>query len=81
MTMVRGKDWKLVHFLGEPYGQLFDLVNDPGEMTPVTYKPEYRHQLLAHRYILLEWDQRIGDKDFSPAGKFPEYPEAGRRSR
>ena len=29
--MVRGKEWKLVHFLDEPFGQLFDLVNDPGE--------------------------------------------------
>ena len=32
MTMVRSKDWKLVHFLGEDFGQLFDLDNDPGEV-------------------------------------------------
>ena len=25
MTMIRSKDWKLVHFLDEPFGQLFDL--------------------------------------------------------
>lgn len=31
MTMVRTRDWKLVHFLGEEYGQLFDLRNDPHE--------------------------------------------------
>ena len=31
-TMVRGRDWKLVHFLGEPHGQLFDLKNDPAEV-------------------------------------------------
>jgi len=24
MTMVRGREWKLVHFLDEPFGQLFD---------------------------------------------------------
>ena len=29
MTMVRTTDWKLVHFLDEPFGQLFDLANDP----------------------------------------------------
>ena len=29
MTMVRNKAWKLVHFLDEPYGQLFDLLHDP----------------------------------------------------
>jgi arylsulfatase A-like enzyme len=29
--MVRTKRWKLVHFLNEPFGQLFDLQNDPQE--------------------------------------------------
>ena len=33
MTMVRSDKWKLVHFLDEPYGQLFDLENDPQELT------------------------------------------------
>ena len=76
--MVVTEEYKYVLFDGgENREQLFDLVNDPGEMTPVTYKPEYRHQLLAHRYMLLEWDQRTGDDDFSPADKFPEYPGAG----
>jgi arylsulfatase A-like enzyme len=32
MTMVRSRDWKLVHFLGESNGQLFDLREDPGEI-------------------------------------------------
>ncbi|MBL7202629.1 MAG: DUF4976 domain-containing protein, partial [Anaerolineae bacterium] len=32
MTMVRTREWKLVHFVDEPFGQLFDLVNDPGEV-------------------------------------------------
>jgi arylsulfatase A-like enzyme len=31
MTMVRSKDWKLVHFLGSTEGQLFDLNADPRE--------------------------------------------------
>ena len=31
MTMVRGQRYKLVHFLGQDYGQLFDLEDDPGE--------------------------------------------------
>ena len=31
MTMVRTKQWKLVHFLNEEFGQLFDLQNDPEE--------------------------------------------------
>jgi arylsulfatase A-like enzyme len=32
MTMVRDERWKLVHFLDEPHGQLFDLANDPHEL-------------------------------------------------
>jgi len=32
MTMVRSAEWKLVHFLGESFGQLFDLANDPLEL-------------------------------------------------
>lgn len=31
MTMVRSQDWKLVHFVDWPDGQLFDLRNDPQE--------------------------------------------------
>ena len=31
MTMVRTTQWKLVHFLNEEFGQLFDLQNDPEE--------------------------------------------------
>ena len=30
--MVRNDKWKLVHFLDESYGQLFDLENDPREV-------------------------------------------------
>ena len=32
MTMVRTNEWKLVHFLQEPFGQIFDLANDPHEI-------------------------------------------------
>jgi arylsulfatase A-like enzyme len=32
ITMVRGERWKLVHYKGADYGQLFDLADDPGEL-------------------------------------------------
>ena len=32
MTMIRGERYKLVHFLNQDYGQLFDLEADPGEI-------------------------------------------------
>ncbi len=51
--------------------QLFDRANDPGELQPVTDKPEYREQLLSHRNLLVEWHDRIGDDDFNPVANFP----------
>lgn len=31
MTMIRTDDWKLVHYLNQPWGELYDLKNDPQE--------------------------------------------------
>ena len=55
MTMVRNKAWKLVHFLDEPYGQLFDLMHDPDEVNNRWLDPaaaEMKDELLA---VLREW--------------------------
>lgn len=59
MTMVRTDDWKLVHFMDEPWGQLFDLKADPTEINNLWESPEHddkKQKLLA---ILREW--RIRD--------------------
>jgi arylsulfatase len=55
MTMVRNKSWKLVHFLDEPYGQLFDLAHDPTEIRNLWLDPaaaDMKQELLA---VLREW--------------------------
>ena len=55
MTMVRNRDWKLVHFLDEPFGQLFNLAADPDEVVNLWDSPEHadrKEQLLA---VLREW--------------------------
>lgn len=60
MTMVRDHTHKLVHFLDEPHGQLFDLRNDPDELENLWDEPAAdRHQqrLLAE---LREWRIRSG---------------------
>ena len=31
ITMARTREWKLVHYLGQEWGELYDLQNDPGE--------------------------------------------------
>lgn len=71
--MVATQDFKYILFDGgDNPEQLFDLVNDPGELRPINNDPEYREQLLSHRNMLVEWHDRIGDDDFDPAGNFPE---------
>ncbi|MBW3598606.1 MAG: sulfatase-like hydrolase/transferase [Planctomycetes bacterium] len=55
MTMVRSPAWKLVHFLDEPYGQLFDLAHDPDEVRNLWTDPAgaaMKQELLA---VLREW--------------------------
>jgi arylsulfatase len=55
MTMVRSRGWKLVHFLDEPFGQLFDLTADANELHNLWNAPaaaEKKQELLA---VLREW--------------------------
>jgi arylsulfatase A-like enzyme len=58
MTMVRSRGWKLVHFLGESFGQLFNLAQDPGETCNLWNDPSAeakRNELIR---VLLEWHIR-----------------------
>lgn len=60
MTMVRSQTHKLVHFLDEPDGQLFDLVGDPDELQNLWHSPEaatIKSDLLTE---LREWRIRSG---------------------
>jgi len=69
MSMVRSNEWKLVHFLHEPFGQLFDLVNDPKEIDNLWDDPacqEIKQHLL---HILLEWriSSQLHTRDWAAA--------------
>jgi arylsulfatase A-like enzyme len=60
MTMVRDKTHKLVHFLDQPDGQLFDLVADPDEVVNLWNDPGAaveKRRLLSE---LLQWRIRSG---------------------
>ena len=60
MTMVRSTTHKLVHFLDEPHGQLFDLVADPNEVNNLWDDPgatTVKQDLLTE---LREWRIRSG---------------------
>jgi len=58
--MVRDLRWKLVHFLDEPWGQLFDLETDPLEVINRWDDPE----AVGAKNVLLdelrEWRIRSG---------------------
>jgi len=55
MTMVRSRGWKLVHFLDEPFGQLFDLVNDPAEVHNLWDAPAHAAKKRELLDVLREW--------------------------
>ena len=55
VTAVRSRTWKLVHFLGEDEGQLFDLRSDPHEERNLWNDPDaapVRRELLD---VLRDW--------------------------
>lgn len=63
MTMVRSRDWKLVHFLGQDGdqpGQLFDLRTDPDEVVNLWDSPEPVHQTKRRELldVLRDWRMR-----------------------
>ena len=60
MTMARTSDWKLVHFVDESYGQLFDLVNDPGEIHNLWDHPAHVARKEELLQALLAWRIRSG---------------------
>ncbi|MCA8985596.1 MAG: sulfatase-like hydrolase/transferase [Planctomycetaceae bacterium] len=60
MTMVRNRDWKLVHFLDETCGQLFDLQGDPHETNNLWFDRNYELQRRELLDELREWRIRSG---------------------
>lgn len=60
ITMVRSHDWKLVHYLGDDEGELYDLVSDPGETQNLWQNHAHaakKHELLGE---LLRWSLSSG---------------------
>ena len=55
MTMVRSRDFKLVHFLGDDRGQLFDLGNDPQELFNLWDDPAYEQKRRDLMGVIGDW--------------------------
>jgi len=60
MTMVRNQEWKLVHFLDEPHGQLFNLSADPDEVHNLWDDEDSAVQKQGMLDVLREWRIRSG---------------------
>ena len=54
-TMVRGNGWKLVHFLGEDNGQLFNLTADPDEVDNLWFSTDHAVKKQELLNVILEW--------------------------
>jgi arylsulfatase A-like enzyme len=65
MTMVRTYQWKLVHFLGEEFGQLFNLKEDPEEEVNLwndVSKANIKQEMLERLYLWrMESQQHTAD--------------------
>jgi len=58
---VRTKEWKLIHYPGCPYGELYDLVNDPDEFVNLWADPGYIARRQEMEHLLLERISAAGD--------------------
>ena len=58
ITMVRTCDWKLVHYLDQPWGELYDLQNDPGEVRNLWESAGHRNVRAELLTLLRDWHIR-----------------------
>jgi arylsulfatase A-like enzyme len=67
-----------------PAEELYDLRNDPHQLTNVADKPEYSDALTHHRARVDDWMKQTGDPRIDPTNddwdKFPYYGKASVRS-
>lgn len=55
LTMIRGDDWKLIHYAGQTYGELYDLKRDPNELENLWDDPESAAEKDRLLHELFEW--------------------------
>jgi arylsulfatase A-like enzyme len=67
---VRTRRWKLVHYPGQPYGELYDLEADPWELVNLYGQSGYQDVVARLRALLLDWEIESEDTlPAPPAGK------------
>src|SRR5262249_35417461 len=61
IKMVRTSDWKLVHYPGQHYGELYDLGHDPDEYDNLYASAGAQKQKGEMYRVLADWLIRTGD--------------------
>lgn len=74
IVMRRDREWKLVYYLGEPDGELFDLAGDPGETTNLWQSAAHREQRDRLAHEVLEWSMRSTLRSRMQATRKPQQP-------
>jgi len=74
MVMRRDARWKIVYYLGEPDGELYDMQDDPQELANLWHDPE--HLALRESMVkeLLEWSLRGAVLGGQPPTPKPQQP-------
>ena len=65
MTMVRTKDWKLVHYLDQDFGELYDLNADPEESKNLWSDPRHEETKRKLLDVLREWRIRLPERQMA----------------
>jgi len=63
--MIRSENYKYcIYDNGENREQLFDMINDQGEMNNLAYNMEYAKVLSEHRALIEKWSEYTKDTEF-----------------
>jgi arylsulfatase A-like enzyme len=73
---VRTREWKLVVYPGQPYGELYHLVQDPWELNNLYGTTSHKSIADQLRALLLDWT--IASDDCIPLGGMEAFPGATR---
>jgi arylsulfatase len=74
LVMRRDSEWKLVHYLGEPDGEFFDLVKDPGETRNLWNSANHREMRDKLSREVLEWSVRSALQSRMLPTRKPQQP-------
>jgi arylsulfatase A-like enzyme len=74
IVMQRDARWKIVCYLGDAYGELYDLEDDPGELRNLWNAAEHRERRDSMVRHVLEWSVRSMIASRQPSAAKPQQP-------